>query len=64
MLRMYEQKQVSEFENLYDRLIPEDHMLRQIADLVDFSFVIDESIKEKFPHFDRQLRIEAQLFRH
>jgi len=47
MLRMNEQKQISEYENLYDRLIPKDHILRQIADLVDFSFVIEE-LKEKY----------------
>ena len=47
MLRMNEQRLVSEFENLYDRLIPVDHILRQIADLVDFSFVFDE-LKDKY----------------
>ena len=47
MLRMNEQKQISEYENLYDRLIPKDHILQQIADLVDFSFVIEE-LKEKY----------------
>jgi transposase len=44
---MSEQRQISEFENLYDRLIPKDHILRQISDLVDFSFVIDE-LKDKY----------------
>ena len=47
MLRMNEQREISEFENLYDRLIPKDHILRQIADLVNFSFVTDE-LKDKY----------------
>jgi len=44
---MNEQREISEFENLYDRLIPKDHILRQIADLVNFSFVTDE-LKDKY----------------
>jgi len=42
MLRMNEQLQLSDFEGLYDRIIPKNNLLRQIADLVDFRFVIDE----------------------
>ena len=30
---------------LYDKLIPEDHLLRKINDLIDFTFVTDELLK-------------------
>lgn len=33
---------LSEFSKLYDILVPKDHFLRQMNDLVDFSFVEDE----------------------
>ncbi|GEL76795.1 hypothetical protein TMU01_10300 [Tenuibacillus multivorans] len=39
---------LSDYLGLYDALIPEDH-LRQINDLVDFSFVYDE-LKDKYCH--------------
>jgi len=42
MLRKTVQTQLSDFEGLYDRIIPKDNELRQITDMVDFSFVIDE----------------------
>lgn len=46
MLRK-EQLQISEYEGLYDRLIPLNHFLRRMNDLVDFSFVVDE-LKNKY----------------
>ena len=42
MLQEYQQIKISEYQNLYDRLIPEDHVLRKFNNLVDFSFVRDE----------------------
>ena len=47
MLRVEEQFQLSEYENLYDRILPVNHFLRQLNDLVDFSFVIDE-LRDKY----------------
>ncbi|TFB12640.1 transposase, partial [Filobacillus milosensis] len=40
---------ISEFSGLYDAIIPEDHLLRQINELVDFTFVYDE-LKDKYCH--------------
>lgn len=40
---------LSEYAGLYDAVVPEDHLLRQINDLVDFSFIYDE-LKEKYCH--------------
>lgn len=47
MLRSVEQLSFSDYEGLYDRLIPEGHLLRQINELVDFSFVYEE-LKNKY----------------
>jgi transposase len=47
MLCINEQLKISEFEDLYDRLIPKDHFLRKMNDLVDFSFIYDE-LKDKY----------------
>jgi len=38
---------LSPYTDIYDLVVPKDNMLRQINDLVDFSFVIDE-LKSKY----------------
>ena len=38
---------VSGYSNLYDLIVPKDHFLRQINDLVDFTFIYDE-LKDKY----------------
>lgn len=40
---------LSPYSEIYDLVVPKDNMLRQINDLVDFSFVIDE-LKSKYCH--------------
>ena len=35
----YKQLKISEHINLYDKIIPQDHILRKIKENVDFSFV-------------------------
>jgi len=47
MLNTNEQLEFSDFEGLYDRIIPKSHLLRQINELVDFSFVFDE-LRDKY----------------
>ena len=39
--------QFSEHSVLYEKLIPRNHLLRQINELVDFSFVYNE-LKDKY----------------
>ncbi len=34
---------------IYDLVVPQDNILRQINDLVDFSFVLDD-LKNKYCH--------------
>ena len=64
MLRRAEQIQLSDFEGLYDRIIPKDNELRQIADLVDFSFVIDV-LQDKYCHDNgRNAECPMRLFKY
>lgn len=39
MLRLDSQLKISEYRNLYDIIVSEDHILRKIKDNIDFSFV-------------------------
>ena len=47
MLSTTMQLKFSDYEGLYNRLIPKSHILRQMNDLVDFSFVFDE-LQDKY----------------
>lgn len=47
MLRFEQQIRMSDFEGLYDRLIPKNHFFRQMNGLVDFTFVYDE-LEDKY----------------
>ncbi|SIS47982.1 Transposase [Salimicrobium flavidum] len=40
---------LSQYEGLYDMVVPQGHFLRKINDLVDFSFVYDE-LKDTYCH--------------
>lgn len=42
MLVLQQQLQFSEFDSLYEKIIPKTNLLRKINDLVDFSFIHDE----------------------
>jgi len=53
MLRKEERLTVSPYAQLYDILVPEDHILRKINTLVDFSFVYDEIKKNYTVDFGR-----------
>jgi transposase len=44
MLQQYEQKPLSKFEGIYDIVVPKNHVLRKFADMVDFSFIMDELV--------------------
>ena len=38
---------LSYYSDLYDMIVPKDHFLRKIRELVDFSFIYDE-LKNKY----------------
>jgi len=64
MLRRAEQTRLSDFEGLYDRIIPKNNELRQIADLVDFGFVI-EILQDKYCHDNgRNSECPMRLFKY
>ncbi|SMP71047.1 IS1182 family transposase [Anoxynatronum buryatiense] len=42
MIKGPQQLTISQYMNLYDLIIPKDNLLRQINELVDFSFIYDE----------------------
>ncbi|WP_143155588.1 transposase, partial [Ornithinibacillus halophilus] len=47
MLQKQESFTLSSYTDLYDLVVPEDNLLRQMNELVDFSFILDE-LKEKY----------------
>ena len=47
MLYLNEQIKLSEYNNLYDILIPKNHMLRKMIELINFNFVFD-ALKDKY----------------
>ena len=44
MLEMQQKLVLSSYSDLYDLIIPKDNMLRQIKELVDFSFIYEELV--------------------
>lgn len=44
MLPLQQEIQYSEHSVLYDKLVPKDHLLRQINDLIDFDFVYEKLV--------------------
>lgn len=49
MLKKQKELNFSPYVDLYDKLIPKDHLFRQINELVDFSFIEDE-LEKKYCH--------------
>lgn len=45
MINKQQEMVLSPYIELYDKLIPQDHILRKINDLVDFSFIYDELLE-------------------
>lgn len=64
MLNQQQELMVSKYRELYDILIPEDHVLRQIKELVDFSFIIEEVEKNYSASMGRTAEDPIQLFKY
>ena len=47
MLKSQQVLNFSQYTDLYDKLIPQDHLFRKINELIDFSFIRDE-LKDKY----------------
>ena len=56
MISIQEELNLSPLSVLYDLVVPKDNLLRQINDLVDFSFVFDE-LKSKYCHDNGRMAI-------
>jgi len=55
---------LSEYTSLYDLIIPKDHLLRQLKELVDFNFVYNE-LKDKYSeHFGRPGEDPIRMFKY
>lgn len=64
VLPKFTQPALSEFQNLYERLIPHDHMLRILLELIDFSFILNE-LKDKYcPDNGRNAESPVRLFKY
>ena len=56
--------QFSEHAVLYDMLVPKNHVLRQINDLIDFSFVYDELTSKYCPDNGRMAEDPIRMFKY
>ena len=56
--------QFSEHAVLYDILIPKNHLLRQINELIDFSFIYDELVSKYCPDNGRTAVDPVVMFKY
>lgn len=64
MLRRQSSVPLSPYLALYDLLIPKDHMLRRMQELVDFSFVYEELQEKYCPDHGRQAIDPVRMFKY
>ncbi|NRZ95842.1 transposase [Clostridium tetanomorphum] len=64
MIKGQQQFVVSKYLGLYDLIIPKDHFLRQLNDLVDFSFIYDELSNNYSVDMGRSAKDPIMLFKY
>lgn len=64
MLNFHEQIKFSEYRDLYDKLIPQNHMLRKINEMVDFRFVYDALVKQYCLDNGREAEDPVRMFKY
>ena len=64
MLSQQQTLQLSAYADLYDKVVPQKHMLRQINDLIDFSFVYQELVTKYCPDNGRPAKSPIRLFKY
>lgn len=64
MLPIQGEIQFSEHAVLYDKLVPKNHLLRQINDLIDFSFVYDELMSKYCLNNGRTAEDPVRMFKY
>lgn len=52
------------YADLYDKVVPQKHMLRQINDLIDFNFVYQELVSKYCPNNGRRAESPIRLFKY
>ena len=63
MLRIDNQLKFSEYENLYDVVVPKNNILRKIRETIDFSFVNLMLAKSYCEHFGRPAKEPEMMFK-
>jgi len=64
MINTQQKMVISRYSELYDILISKDNLLRQIKELVDFSFVLDELSKNYDLNQGRKAKDPIQMFKY
>lgn len=64
MLSQQQTIQFSAYTDLYDKVVPQKHLLRQINDLIDFSFVYKELVSKYCPDNGRRAESPIRLLKY
>ena len=64
MIKGQQKLVISKYEGLYDIIIPKDNFLRQLNDLVDFSFIYDELLNNYSIDMGRGAKDPIMLFKY
>lgn len=64
MLSQEQTIQFTEYSGLYDIVVPQDHLLRRINSLIDFSFVYDELVSKYCKDNGRRAESPIRLFKY
>lgn len=64
MIKGQQQFVLSEYQGLYDLIIPKNHFLKQLNDLVDFSFIYDELLNNYSSDMGRGAKDPIMLFKY
>lgn len=64
MLVQQQKLQLSTYTDLYDLIVPKDNLLRQINELIDFSFIYDELVTKYCSTNGRNAESPIRMFRY
>lgn len=64
MLALQEKLQFSEYNSLYELIVPKDNLLRKINDLIDFSFIHDELVNKYCHNNGRIAESAIRMFKY
>ena len=64
MLDQQQSLQFTAFAGLYEKVVPQNHLLRQINDLIDFSFIYEELVSKYCADNGRRAESPIRLFKY